>query len=55
MSIRMTHPDHGTTHAVGAEVEWNLKNGWKIEPKTPKKVEPLEDEPEPKKRGRPFK
>ena len=28
MPIRMTHPDHGATHAVGAEVDWNKKHGW---------------------------
>ena len=29
MPVRMTHPDHGITFAVGAEVEWNKKYGWK--------------------------
>lgn len=33
MATRMTHPLHGTTYAVGAEIEWNQKNGWTIEPR----------------------
>jgi hypothetical protein len=51
----MTHPEHGTTFAVGAEVEWNKKYGWKIdeEPKEePKVVAPTPPVP---KRGRPRK
>ena len=36
MPIRMTHPDHGTTFAVGPEVEQNEKHGWKVEEKAPK-------------------
>ena len=31
MPVRMVHPLHGILHAVGSEVEWNLKNGWKVE------------------------
>ena len=31
MATRMVHPNHGTTFAVGAEISWNEKNGWKIE------------------------
>lgn len=33
MAVRMTHPLHGVTHAVGAEVKWNEAHGWKVEPK----------------------
>ena len=29
MPVMMTHKDHGTTFAVGAEVEWNKQHGWK--------------------------
>ena len=32
MAVRMTHPRHGVTHAVGAEVAWNISNGWSVEP-----------------------
>ena len=56
MVTRMTHPEHGTTFAVGAEVEWNKKYGWKIdeEPKVepPKVIAPTPPVP---KRGRPRK
>ena len=44
MAIRMTHPKHGVTYAVGAEVQWNEKNGWKVEPKVRK------PEPEPERK-----
>ena len=36
--IRMTHPMHGVTHAVGSEVEWNIKIGWKVEPEPAQKT-----------------
>ena len=46
MAIRMTHPKHGTTFAVGAEVEWNEANGWKVdagvESVVATKIEPVE-------------
>ena len=35
MPIRMTHLVHGVLHAVGNEVEWNLKNGWKVDEEAP--------------------
>ena len=31
MPVRMSHPAHGVLHAVGSEVEWNMKNGWKVD------------------------
>lgn len=37
MAIKMTHPVHGTTFAVGAEIEWNKLSGWKVE-SAPEKV-----------------
>lgn len=37
MATRMTHPTHGTVFAVGAEIEWNKLNGWKVEA-APQKV-----------------
>lgn len=43
MPVRMSHPLHGVTHAVGSEVEWNIANGWKIDPANGngKSVEPV--------------
>ena len=32
---RMVHPDHGVTDAVGSEIEWNIKHGWKVEEAAP--------------------
>lgn len=60
MATRMVHPDHGVTHAVGAEVEWNQRHGWRVEEKRPKEVAtqvatPVEEEAPPKRRGRPPK
>lgn len=31
MPVQMTHPIHGKTFAVGAEVEWNQRNGWSVD------------------------
>lgn len=39
MVIRMTHPQHGVTHATPNEVDWNKKYGWKVEEAEPPKVE----------------
>jgi len=41
----MTHPRHGTTHAVGAEVDWNKKHGWVIDegPKIVSEVKEIEE------------
>lgn len=41
--IRMTHPKHGVTHAVGAEVEWNKANGWIVDGAEPKVPEVTQD------------
>ena len=41
MAIRMSHPKHGVTHAVGAEVAWNIANGWKVDPEV--KPAPVEE------------
>lgn len=40
----MIHPRHGVTHAVGSEIEWNMKNGWVIEeePITKKPLPPVD-------------
>lgn len=40
MPTWMTHPRHGRTPAIGAEIEWNQKNGWTIEPEKPAKPKP---------------
>ena len=48
MPVWMTHPKHGRTPAIGAEVEWNKAHGWVIEPprlKTQPVVEPVHVEP----------
>lgn len=31
MAVRMVHPLHGVTHAVGSEVDWNKANGWRVD------------------------
>ena len=28
----MIHPVHGVTIAVGGEIAWNEKHGWKVDP-----------------------
>ena len=40
MPIRMTHPEHGVTFAVGAEVDWNKQNGWIEQAAQKKQPEP---------------
>ena len=40
MPVRMTHPDHGITFAVGAEVDWNKAHGWKVAEKNAAPVAP---------------
>ena len=42
MVTRMVHPNHGTTFAVGSEIEWNIANGWKVEDE---KAEPVGEFP----------
>jgi len=39
MPVRMSHPEHGITYAVGSEVDWNRKHGWKVEPKVKESVD----------------
>lgn len=67
MAIMMTHPIHGTTFAIGGEVEWNKANGWKVyvppvvkvetvatpAPQVPEAVKVVVGEPEKRKPGRP--
>ena len=57
MAIRMVHPNHGTTFAVGAEVAWNEKYGWKVEEATVAEpvVEAAVEPVEATRRGRPPK
>lgn len=45
MAVRMSHPKHGLTNAVGAEIAWNIANGWKIDT-LEKKAEPQETKPD---------
>ena len=54
MATRMVHPNHGTTFAVGAEIAWNEKHGWKVEAEpVVEVVVEIPVEPEPPRRGRP--
>lgn len=41
MPTRMVHPKHGTTYAVGSEVEWNKAHGWRVEAKPLPVVAPV--------------
>lgn len=38
MPTWMIHPKHGRTPAIGAEIDWNIKNGWVIDPDYAKPV-----------------
>ena len=40
MAVRMTHPAHGVTFAIGSEVEWNKAHGWKVEERVKVAPEP---------------
>lgn len=65
MAIKMVHEIHGTTFAIGGEVEWNKANGWKVyvppvvkvetvaTPVVPKAETVQVEEPEKRKPGRP--
>lgn len=57
MPTRMSHPEHGVVHAVGAEVEWNKKHGWKVDPKVKEAqvIKPTEVTQITARRGRPPK
>jgi len=59
MAVRMVHNEHGTTYAVGSEVQWNESHGWRVEEKRPKEVkvatEEVAEEAPQKRRGRPPK
>ena len=42
MPVRMFHPKHGWTNAVGSEIAWNKSNGWRVEVEEPNPVAPAE-------------
>lgn len=44
MATRMVHKVHGTTFAVGAEIEWNKSHGWTVEAAPAKVVAPALEE-----------